>query len=179
MFNLAYLMILQLICESEKWLWESAYPRLGCWNPCLFSLSQFPAFPPDSMFPVLVLSNSISGKTRQVTVRHKETVHWNVAWAGAYPQIFWFCGGNPRWVESMLKACCCSKGVWFLTAVHYHFSGGKEQRQNIWASRLDSACICTSGLCWQEFWVLSRCRRGGSTGDWYHCGLPQQRKGTL
>lgn len=43
--------------------------------------------------------------------------------------------------------------------------GGKEQRLNRWASRLDLACMCTSGLCWQEFCVLPRWRYGGSVGD--------------
>lgn len=149
-------MILQLICESEKWLWESAYPRLDCWNPCLFSLSWFPASYHDSVSPILILLNFISGKTRQVTVRHKDTVCWDVAWAGAHAQILWFCGGNPRRADSMLKACCWSKEVWLLTAVHYQFVGGMEQRLNRWVSRLHSACTCTSGLCWQELCLLSR-----------------------
>lgn len=117
-------MSLELICESEKWLWESAYRTLDCWNPCFLVSVNFQLHHHDTMAPVLILLNFISGKTRQVTVRHKETVCWNVAWAGAYAQIFWLCGGNPRSAESMLKACCCSKGAWLLAAVHYHFVGG-------------------------------------------------------
>lgn len=109
LFNLAYLMILQLICEGEKWLWESPYPRLACWiagaHVCLVSVD-FQLHHHDSMFPILILLDFLPGKTRQVTVRHKETVCWNVAWAGAYPQYSSFMevtlgGQNPCWKHAV------------------------------------------------------------------------------
>lgn len=170
MFNLAYFMILQLICESEKWLWESAYPRLGCWNPFVYShlISSFST--------TTVCSQYRSFQT--LSLGRPDRWLWGIRKQSAE---MWLEQGlihkyssfvEVTLVESMLKACCCSQGVWFLTAVHYHFLGGKEQRLNIQASRLDSACTCTCGLCWQEFWVLSRCRCDGSLGGWYHCGLP-------
>lgn len=49
--------------------------------------------------------------------------------------------------------------------------GVKKQRLDGWACRLDWACRCIPGLCWQEFWVLYSWKCDGILGDWYHCGL--------
>lgn len=142
LFNLPCLRILQLICESEKWLWDH---RLDCWNPCLFSLSRFPALPPWRCVPntdpfKFYLWEDQAGDCEAVCFCRKQ-VCWNVAWAGAYPQIFWFCACNPRQAESMLKACCCSKGVWFLTAVHYHFVGEGAEAEQMGFQTALSLCV--------------------------------------
>lgn len=47
----------------------------------------------------------------------------------------------------------------------------KEQRLDRWACKLDWACMCMPGLCWQEFWVLSSWKCDGSVGDRYRCSL--------
>lgn len=63
--------------------------------------------------------------------------------------------------ESMLL----QQGSMTLDSCSLSLCGRKEQRLNRWPSRLHLAGMCTSGLCWQEFWVLSRWRYNGSVGD--------------